>query len=207
MSRRQDSPAATKRSSRAAQAAQAPVVSQEAKDFVELFYPVHYKIGIGIEDALRGGRLSRHQVAILWLIRNEGEGGRSLARKEIERSITRWFEIGNSAISKTLRVMARPPFKLLDVRVHPESGREREVVLTARGVTEIDQMVVRGQAFVQLMVNHLSVPEALDGVHFLTRVSDIIDRVAPAIREVGGSAGKPPRRAAASGRKKVSAES
>src|SRR4051812_2596924 len=92
--------------------AQAPV-SEAAKEFLDLFYPVHYKIGIGIEDALRGGRLSRHQVAILWLIRSAGEGGRIIPRKEIERSITRWFELRNSAISKTLRVMAKEPLGLL----------------------------------------------------------------------------------------------
>lgn len=203
MSRRQDNPVVTKRSSRAAATVSAPAVSREARDFVELFYPVHYKIGIGIEDALRGGRLTRHQVAILWLIRSEGEGGRSLARKDIERSVTRWFEIGNSAISKTLRVMARAPLRLLEVRVHPESGREREVILTARGIAEIDRMVARGQTFVQSMVDHLSTAEASDGVHFLTRVSDIVDRVAPAIRDVGGAAAV--KSASAAKKKKVAA--
>ena len=160
-------------------------VSPAARAFLDLFYPVHYKIGIGIEDALRAGLLTRHQVAILWLIRSEGDDGRSMPRKEIERSITRWFEIGNSAISKTLRAMARPPLGLLEIREHPRSGRERQVVLTARGVEEIAQMVARGQRFIQTMVDHLSAVEAGQGVEFLTRVSDIIDRVAPATRAEG----------------------
>lgn len=157
------------------------VVSDAAKDFLDLFYPVHYKIGIGIEDALRGGRLSRHQVAILWLIRSAGEGGRTIPRKEIERSITRWFELKNSAISKVLRGMAREPMSLLEIREHPLSGREREVVLTNKGAREIDRMVEEGRRFIQTMVDHLSVSEAAQGVHFLTRVSDVIEIVQPAL--------------------------
>ena len=154
-----------------------PAVSKAARDFLELFYPVHYKTGIGIEDALRGGRLTRHQVAILWLIRSEGEGGRRIARKEIERSITRWYEIGNSAISKALRVLARPPFGLVDIVENPLSARERYVLLTPAGEQQIAWMVEQGQRFVQRMVDLLSADEAAQGVHFLTRVSAIIDLV------------------------------
>lgn len=167
-------------------------VSDAAKDFLDLFYPVHYKIGIGIEDALRGGRLSRHQVAILWLIRSAGEGGRTLPRKEIERSITRWFELRNSAISKVLRTMAREPLNLLEIREHPLSGREREVSLTTKGVRELERMVEQGRRFIQTMVNHLSATEASQGVHFLARVSSVIDVVQPAIKVAGS-----PRRKAA----------
>jgi DNA-binding MarR family transcriptional regulator len=156
-----------------------PRISNSAKEFLDLFYPVHYKVGIGIEDALRGGRLTRHQVAILWLIRSEGEGGRSIPRKRIERSITRWFEIRNSAISKSLRTMARPPLGLLEIREHPLSGRERQVVLTAKGARELERMVNQGRLFIQSMVDHLSLAEATQGVHFLTRVSQIIDIVRP----------------------------
>lgn len=161
-------------------------ISEAAKEFLDLFYPVHYKIGIGIEDALRGGKLTRHQVAILWLIRSAGEGGRTIPRKEIERSITRWFELGNSAISKTLRVMAREPLGLLEIREHPMSGREREVILTSRGAREIERMVEGGRRFIQTMVNHLSGTEASQGVHFLTQVSSVIDVVQPAIKVAGG---------------------
>lgn len=160
-------------------------VSAEASAFLDLFYPVHYKIGIGIEDALRGGWLTRHQVAILWLIRSEGQDADCLPRKHIERALTRWFEIGNSAISKTLRAMAREPYGLVEIREHPLSGREREVVLTDRGREEITQMVERGRRFIQTMVDHLNGLEAEQGVSFLTRVSDIIDRVEPAARAAG----------------------
>ena len=93
-------------------------------ELLELFYPVHYKGGMALEDAMRDGQLTRRQVAILWLIRSEGERGRRMARKEIERLLTTWFEISSSAITKALRSMARPPLSLLQVREDPQSGRE-----------------------------------------------------------------------------------
>lgn len=157
--------------------AAASEISESAKEFLDLFYPVHYKVGIGIEDALRGGRLTRHQVAILWLIRSAGEGGRSLARKEIERSITRWFELRNSAISKALRSMARAPLALIEIHEHPLSGRERQVTLTSRGAREIERMVDDGRRFIQTMVDQLTATEAAQGVHFLSRVSAVIDLI------------------------------
>ena len=172
-------------------------VSEAARQFLDLFYPVHYKIGIGIEDALRGGRLTRHQVAILWLIRSEGEDGRSISRKEIERSITRWFELRNSAISKSLRAMARPPLGLLEILEHPTSGRERQVVLTTKGLREIDRMVEQGRRFIQTMVDHLAAEEATQGVHFLGRVSAIIDLIQPKSRIAAKAAAAPRKRAAA----------
>lgn len=197
MSPRHNKPAASARSTTAevrptnGRTAATPPVSDAAKEFLDLFYPVHYKVGIGIEDALRGGKLTRHQVAILWLIRSEGEGGRSIPRKEIERLITRWFEIRNSAISKSLRVMARAPLGLLEIREHPLSGRERQVVLTAKGAREIERMIDEGRRFIQTMVDHLSATEAAQGVHFLTRVSAIIDVVQPRTRAVTRRAVKP----------------
>lgn len=166
-------------------------ISDSAKEFLDLFYPVHYKIGIGIEDALRGGRLTRHQVAILWMIHSEGEGGRSIPRKQIERSITRWFELRNSAISKSLRAMARAPLGLLEISEHPLSGREKQVTLTAKGAREIERMIDQGRRFIQTMVDQLNGTEAAQGVHFLTRVSGIIDLVdAPRAKAV-----KPDRKA------------
>jgi DNA-binding MarR family transcriptional regulator len=154
-------------------AARAP--SANARSFLELFYPVHYKIGIEIEDALRQDELSRHQVAILWLIRSEGREGRSLPRKQIERSLRRFFELQSSAVSKILRSLAAEPQALLRITEHPSSGREKQVELTRRGEQRLERMVERGAVFIQTMVDRLSAAEAESGVHFLSRVSEIID--------------------------------
>jgi DNA-binding MarR family transcriptional regulator len=150
-------------------------ITPAARSFLELFYPVHYKIGIEIEDALRDGELSRHQAAILWLIRSEGEDGKRLSRKRIERSLTRFFELQSSALSKALRSLAKPPLGLIALVENAASGREKEVVLTRRGEQRIERMVEKGRAFIQTMVDRLTHAEAESGVHFLSRVSAIID--------------------------------
>src|SRR5215813_11574461 len=82
---------------------------------LEFFYPFHYKGGMALEDTLRCGQLSRKQVAILWLIRSEGEPGKRMRRKDIERLIQTWFEVTSSAITKALRGMARPPLNLMQI--------------------------------------------------------------------------------------------
>src|SRR5690606_34856044 len=95
------------------QAAKPSDVPGAALRFLEHYYPIHYKAGIGVEDALRGGVLNRHQVAMLWLIHSEGKDGREMDRKAIERSLESWFEISSAAITKALRAMAQPPLALI----------------------------------------------------------------------------------------------
>ncbi len=151
--------------------------AQFAADFLELFYPVHYKIGMKIEDGMRGGRLSRHQVAVLWLIRTEGDEGTEIRRKDIERAMGSWFEIKSSAISKVIRSLTRPPLDLVEIFEDAESGREKRVRLTAKGHTEIDRIVVAGREFIASMVEHLSVDDAKAGVRFLAKVSQIVEIV------------------------------
>lgn len=124
---------------------------------------------------MRAGRLSRHQVAVLWLIRTEGERGAELRRKDIERAMQSWFEIQSSAISKVLRSLARPPLDLVEIFEDPDSGREKRVRLTAKGHSEIERIVAAGREFIASMVDHLSQRDAAEGVRFLAKVSQIIE--------------------------------
>jgi len=89
-------------------------------ELLELFYPVHYQVGMALEDALRDRRLTRKQVAILWLIRSIGGERRGLSRKQIQQAVTNWFEVSNSQITKALRAMARPPARLDSDRRGPQ---------------------------------------------------------------------------------------
>lgn len=143
---------------------------------LELYYPIHYKAGIGVEDALRGGELSRHQVAILWLIHSEGEGGVSMSRKAIVASLASWFEISNAAITKALRGMAAEPLSLLTLDEDPSSGREKVVTLTAKGEAHLEQMMRRGAAYIQAIIDHMTKSEVASGTAFFQRISDIVDR-------------------------------
>ncbi len=146
--------------------------------FLELFYPVHYRIGIGIEDAMRQGRLTRHEVAVLWLIRTEGVDGAELRRKDIERALTSWFEIQSSAISKLIRGLTKPPLALVELFEDPENGREKRVRLTEAGHDEINAIMKAGTEFIETMVDHLTEDTAKEGVDFLSKVSEIIELLA-----------------------------
>ena len=146
-----------------------------AHQFLELYYPIHYKAGIGVEDALRGAALTRHQTAILWLIHSEGEGGVSMNRKAIVQSLSLWFEISNAAITKALRAMAQPPLALVQLTEDPESGREKVVRLTEQGEAHLEEMIRRGTQYVQLIVNELSDDQIVNGLDFFARITEVVD--------------------------------
>ncbi len=148
-----------------------------AAELLELFYPVHYKGGMALEDAMRRGQLTRKQVAILWLIRVEGEQGRRMARKEIERLLSTWFEVSSSAITKALRSMARPPLGLVQVREDPQSGREKQVFLTTKGERFLLTMFAEGREFLRQIVEQLSEEEVKSGIQFLRRATAVFERV------------------------------
>jgi DNA-binding MarR family transcriptional regulator len=157
----------------------APRVSRSApadaaSRFLELYYPIHYQAGIKVEDAMRGGELSRHQVAILWLVRAEGEGGRRMNRKAIERSLGSWFEISGAAITKALRSMSQAPRKLVELQEDPRSGREKVVVLTGAGEDCLRAMVERGEAYIQRIVDRMNDAEVVNGIHFFERINAIV---------------------------------
>ena len=158
-----------------------------AAALLEFFYPFHYKGGMALEDALRCGQLSRKQVAILWLIRAEGEQGKRMRRKDIERSIQTWFEVSSSAITKALRSMARPPLGLVQIVEDPQSAREKQVRLTPKGERFLATMVAEGQRFEQQIVDQLTPEEVSFGIHFLQRAMAALEH---ALSQSAGRNGK-----------------
>ena len=154
---------------------------------LEFFYPFHYKGGMALEDALRCGQLSRKQVAILWLIRSEGEQSKRMRRKDIERSIQTWFEVSSSAITKALRSMARPPLSLVQIVEDSQSAREKQVRLTPKGERFLATMVAAGQKFEQQIVDQLTPEEVSFGIHFLQRAMAALEH---ALAQSAGPAGK-----------------
>ncbi len=151
------------------------VPADAAAQFLELYYPIHYKAGIGVEDALRGSELSRHQTAILWLIHSQGDGGTQMRRKDIVANLSSWFEISNAAITKALRGMSAPPLALVSQREDPLSGREKVVSLTPQGEAYLAEMIARGTAYVQRIVDGLSDAQIVNGIDFFERISAVID--------------------------------
>lgn len=146
-------------------------------EFLDLFFPIHYLVGIQIEDALKCGILTRQQACILWLIRTKGNNGVSMRRKDIEISLSGWYEVTSSAISKSLRALTRPPMDLLSMTEDPNSGREKIVTLTPRGRQYLNSMMQNGIALMDAMVARLTDDEVKDGIHFLQRVTEISEEI------------------------------
>lgn len=159
-----------------------------AAELLEFFYPIHYQSEMALEDALRGGVLTRKQAAILWLIRSEGEQGRRMRRKDIERLMQNWFEISSPALTKALRSMARPPLSLVQVVEDPQSGREKQVLLTPKGERFLLNMVARGQQFLQKIVEQLPEDLVKTGIEFLSQAMQAFARVraTPVVRHDKG---------------------
>src|SRR5579859_4653336 len=150
--------------------------SDRSQDFLDLFFPIHYTLGMALEDALRIDVLSRKHVAILWLIRCESEGAHSMRRKDIQRLLTEWFEISSPSVSKALRSMSRPPLDLVRILEDPRSGREKQIALTAKGEQFLSAMTERGRAFFAPIITELSGKEAGEGLRFLQNVTAILER-------------------------------
>lgn len=149
-----------------------------AAELLEFFYPVHYRTEKALEDELRGGFLTRKQVAILWLIHSEGVQGRSMRRKDIERFIQAWFEVSSAEITRTLRGMARPPLGIVKVVEDPRSGREKQVLLTQKGERLLQDMVERGRQFLRrIIIEQLSEDVVKSGIEFLRQGINAFERV------------------------------
>jgi DNA-binding MarR family transcriptional regulator len=142
-------------------------VERQAADLLELFYPIHYRGNMAVEDAMRGN-LTRKQAAIIWLIRSAGsDNGRSMRRKEIVARLQDWFDVTSPAVTQALRQMAGPPFGLVRLVEDANSGREKRVILTAKGERFLAAMVERGRNYLCRLVVRLPQDQVDSGVEFL----------------------------------------
>lgn len=148
-----------------------------ARTLLGYFYPIHYRAGIRVEDALRGGTLSRHQVAVLWHIHSMGEEGRAMRRKDIERALRTWFEISPAAITKAIRGMADAPLKLVVQVEDPRSGREKTVRLTPKGEKHIAAMIARATALIEEIMAEMDAGTVRDGTAFFEAITRAMDRM------------------------------
>lgn len=141
-------------------------LERHAAELLELFYPVHYRGNMAVEDAMRG-KLTRKEAAIMWLIRSAGEDGSEMRRKEIVARLQDWFDVSSPAVTKALRHMARPPLSLVRLVEDAASGREKRVRLTPQGQRFVLGMIARGQDFLRKVVEQLPDQQIRDGIDFL----------------------------------------
>ena len=144
---------------------------------LNIFFPIHYKAGNRVEQALRSAAsLNRQQVIILWTIAAQGIDGEHMSRKMIERTLQNWLEITSSSVSKALRSLMDKPLNLLTITEHPDSGREKIVRLTRNGKATIEEMLANGEHFLQQVIDQLSQEEIDMVVYIFKRTHEIFKK-------------------------------
>ncbi len=149
------------------------------QNFLKLFYPFHYSVGMAVEKQLSGSNLTRHQTVILWIIHSKGEDGHIIHRKTIERLIGEWYDLGSPAISKVLRAMADKNLSLISIKESKSSAREKVIRLTKKGKATVDEMMRRTEAFIKLISDELTDEEIANGMEFMSRVGTIVEGGVP----------------------------
>ena len=147
-----------------------------AAELLELFYPIHYRGNMAVEDAMRGP-LTRKEAAILWLIRSAGERGSEMRRKQIVARLQDWFDVSSPAVTKALRHMARPPLSLVRLVEDADSAREKRVRLTPQGQRFVLGMVTRGRDFLRKVVEQIPDQQIRDGIDYLRAGIAAFERV------------------------------
>jgi len=162
------------------------------RDLLSFFYPIHYRIGMELENRMCQGRLTRQQAAIIWLIESEVGADGWMRRRVIEQQLGNWFETSNSQVSQLLRELARPPLSLVVQMENPASGREKVVTLTPEGKAFFESMIEAGLEYFSTTLAHVSGDEMRWGIKFLglafgpPAVDDSGERSSPALKPPPG---------------------
>lgn len=141
--------------------------------FLDYFYPIHYSIGMRIEESLRScGKLDRHQTVIMWILRSESmrSGSDTISRKEVVRLMTDWYDITSSSVSKGLRGLAKEPLEFIEISEDPNSGREKLIRITEAGRSHCDAMIESACETIRQITDHMSIAENQMGIYMFSRM-------------------------------------
>jgi len=131
------------------------------------FYPVHYRFGMEMEQAMGQGQLGRKQAALLWLIHSEAGSDGWMPRKDIEATLGTWFEMSPPNVTKIIRDTASPPHEMIEVIESPGSGREKLLRLTPNGRAFVSTMIASATKFLTGRVGHMKQAKLAAGLAFL----------------------------------------
>jgi DNA-binding MarR family transcriptional regulator len=154
----------TKQAAKRATAAETDVFAERV---LRYFYPVHYRFGMDMEQAIGQGRLGRKQAALLWLIHAEAGADGWMARKGVETMLGAWFEMSPPNVTKIIHDMAAAPHRLIEIIDTPGSGREKQLRLTKDGQDFVSKMIVSATEFLRGRVGHMDQAKLAAGLSFL----------------------------------------
>ncbi|WP_432769489.1 MAG: hypothetical protein HEQ22_01760 [Sphingopyxis sp.] len=131
------------------------------------FYPVHYRFGMEMEQAMGQGQLGRKQAALLWLLHSEAGADGWMPRKDIEATLGTWFEMSPPNVTKIIRDTASPPHEMIEIIESPGSGREKMLRLTSAGREFVTTMIDSATNFLTGRVGHMNQAKLAAGLAFL----------------------------------------
>lgn len=138
-----------------------------AERVLRYFYPVHYRFGMDMEQAMGQGRLGRKQAALLWLIYSEAGPDGWMPRKDIETTLGAWFEMSPPNVTKIIHDTASAPHEMIEIIESPGSGREKLLRLTSEGKNFVSTMIESAGSFLGGRVRHMSQAKLAAGLAFL----------------------------------------
>lgn len=141
-----------------------------SEGFIELFFPIHYQIGMALEATMCGRRLTRSQGAALLLIDAEADAQGHISQKDLSGLMHEQQQLGTSAVSKILRELAREPLKLIEQKESSHSGREKVLSLTSKGMAVVDAMKRDGCAYLEQLFAHVPDMALETGLNFFREV-------------------------------------
>lgn len=148
--------------------------------FLDYFYPIHFSIGMRIEQSLMScGRLDRHQTVIMWILRSESMRNDSdtISRKEVVRLMTNWYDITSSMVSKALRGLAKEPLHYITLSEDPNSGREKLIKITPEGLAHCDRMIESATSLIKGITDQMSEDENKMGVFAFMRMDEEFSKI------------------------------
>lgn len=138
-----------------------------AERVLRYFYPVHYRFGMEMEQAMGQGRLGRKQAALLWLLHSEAGTDGWMPRKDVEAKLGTWFEMSPPNVTKVIRDTASAPLAMIEVIASPGSGREKLLRLTEAGRAFVSTMIESAMEFLRSRVGHMEQAKLTAGLAFL----------------------------------------
>lgn len=144
-----------------------PTPGAFAARVLRYFYPVHYRFGMEMEQAMGQGRLGRKQAALLWLIYSEAGPDGWMPRKDIETTLGAWFEMSPPNVTKIIHDTASAPHEMIEIIESPGSGREKLLRLTSEGRIFVSTMIESAGSFLGGRVEHMSQAKLAAGLVFL----------------------------------------
>lgn len=149
-----------------------------ASQLFNYFYLIHFQLNMAIEDVMRGP-LSRKEAALLLLLHSEGDKNGCLPRRLVVERFADWFEATSSNVTKIISRLSSEEVDLLQVSNEVGSARDKQISLTTNGKKCLKQMLKRGAAHTELLLQGIPEKDIQLGLEFFSKASNFTNTIMP----------------------------